>query len=150
MARTPRRVRIQRLLIGGALVLATAVATAAERSPSPTTAPVSPGAAASPRFGISGQVTGLYPGARTRLRLTLRNPNPYAIEVRRIRTSAQVPARSSCPARSIKVKRFTGSRRVAPRAVVRVKVNVSMRATVPNACAGQRYRLTYRGWATRA
>ena len=149
MARTPRRVRIQRLLIGGALVLATAVATAAERTPSPTT-PGSPGVAASPRFRISGHVTGLYPGARTRLRLTLRNPNPYAIKVSRIRTSVQVPARSSCAARSIKVKRFTGSRRIAPRAVVRVKVNVSMRAKVPNACAGQRYRLTYRGWATRA
>jgi hypothetical protein len=150
MVPTPRRVRIRRLLIGGALVLATAVATAAERTPSPTTASGSPGVAASPRFRISGHVTDLYPGARTRMRLALRNPNPYAIRVTRIRTSVKVPARSSCPARSIKVTRFTGSRRIAPRAAVRVKVNVSMRAKVPNTCAGQRYRLTYRGWATRA
>jgi hypothetical protein len=150
MVPTPRRVRIRRLLIGGALVLATAVATAAERTPSPTTASGSPGVAASPRFRISGHVTGLYPGARTRMRLTLHNPNPYAIRVTRIRTSVKVPAHSSCPARSIKVKRFKGSRRIPPRANVRIKVNVSMRAKVPNACAGQRYRLTYRGWATRA
>lgn len=131
-------------------MIATAVATAAERTPLPTTPSGSPGVAASPRFRISGHVTGLYPGARTRIRLTVRNPNPYAIRVTKIRTSVKVPARSSCPARSIKVKRFRGSRRIAPRATVRIKVNVSMRAKVPNACAGQRYRLTYRGWATRA
>lgn len=146
------RATMKRLLIGGMLVLATAIAHAAERASPPATpsssAPV--GTAAPARFRIAGHVTGLYPGSKSRLRLTLRNPNPYPIRVTKIRTSVQVPAGSACPARSIQIKRFAGSRRIAARAVVRVKVKVSMRAMVPNGCAGQRYRLAYRGWATRA
>jgi hypothetical protein len=141
-----------KLMIGGMLVLATALAQAAERS-APTASPPSPdapGVSAPARFRIYGHVTGLYPGARSRLRLTLRNPNPFPITVTKVRTTVLVPEASSCPPRSVKVKRFTGARRIAPSGVVRIRVSVRMRAKASADCEGQRYRLAYRGWATRA
>lgn len=139
-------------MVGGMLVLATAFAHAAERS-APTASPPSPGSArvsAPARFRIYGHVTDLYPGARTHLRLTLRNPNPFPITVTKVRTTVLVPQASSCPPRSVKVKRFTGSRRIAPAGVARIRVTVRMRAKASAGCEGQRYRLAYRGWATRS
>jgi hypothetical protein len=148
--RLPRYVK--KTLICGVLVLAAALAQAAERSPSP---PANDGAgsvgiAANARFRIRGHVEGLYPGATKWMRLRVRNPNPFAIRVTRIRTSVRPASGSACPAKSMRIKPFNGSRRVPAVGTARVKVRVIMRLGAPDTCAGQRHRLVYRGRAIRA
>lgn len=139
---------IRKLVIGVMLVSVAALAQAAERGGSPTVSGSDGRAVAAKRarFGVAGHVTGLYPGATKRLRLTLRNPNRFPITVRSVRTSVRSTA-PACPARSIRVRPFKGSRRVGARSKAKVKVLVTMPPTVPQACAGHRYRLTYRGKA---
>lgn len=147
MTMPPRSV-IGKLSVAALLVLSSALARAANHAPS---APHSPAAAvdmsAPPRFQISGRVSGLFPGAHARLRLSLRNPNPFAIVVTRIRTTV-LRASGACPPKTIRIWRFSGSRRIPASGVTRVAVRVRMRPSTPDACAGQRYRLNYRGWAT--
>jgi hypothetical protein len=140
--------RIRKLVVGVMLVSLAALAQAAERgtAPTPSGSDGSVVAAKRARFGVSGHVTGLYPGSTKRLRLTLRNPNRFPITVKSVRTSIRSTA-PACPARSIRVRPFTGSKRVGPRSKARIKVAVTMQPTVPQACAGHRYRLTYRGKA---
>jgi len=142
----PRRRAARRLVAPLALVLAAALAQAAERAPSIGDPAARP---APPRYRISGTVVGLFPGARTTLRLTVRNPNPYAIEVRKIRTKVRSGARS-CPSKSIRVGRSRGTKRIRPKSRGRIRVKVRMLPTAPDACAGRRFRLIYRGTATRA
>jgi hypothetical protein len=141
-----------RAIVGIVLVLATALAQAAERSSAPPSSDGarSAGVALRARFGIRGHVDGLHPGASRRMPLRIRNPNPFAIRVTRIRTTVQPATGSGCPASSIRVQPYTGSRRIASSSSRRVKVEVRMRVDAPDACAGTRYRLTYRGRATRA
>jgi hypothetical protein len=142
--RTPRRPALRKLAVALALVLAAALAQAAERGPS------ADGSArpAPTRYRISGKVVGLFPGARTTMRLTVRNPNPFPIKVRKIRTTVRSGA--SCPSKSIRVARSRGTKRIAATGRARIRVKVRMLATAPAACAGHRYRLIYRGMATRA
>jgi hypothetical protein len=141
-----------RTLVCGVLVLAAALAQAAERSSTP---PANEGAgsvgiAAHARFRIRGNVEGLYPGATKWMRLRVRNPNPFAIRVTRIRSTVQSASGSTCPAKSMRIKPFKGSRRVPAAGTARVKVRVLMRVRAPETCAGQRYRLSYQGRAIRA
>ncbi|MEX0651777.1 MAG: hypothetical protein WD186_07105, partial [Actinomycetota bacterium] len=64
----------KRLTIASLLVLAPTFARAAELAPPRSAvATASSDRSAPPRFQISGHVTRMYPGARTRLRLSLRN-----------------------------------------------------------------------------
>ncbi|MGZ8632186.1 MAG: hypothetical protein ACXWZF_14680, partial [Actinomycetota bacterium] len=102
-----------------------------------------------PRFRIRGSVTGLFPGMRTTMRLTIRNPNTFTIRLSKVRTTVQAGS-GPCPAGSMKVKPWSGRKRIPARAVRRVRVRVQMKAWAPQACAGHRYRLAYRGWAVRA
>ena len=144
--RPPRRLAVRRLAAGLALVLAAAIAQAAERTPStgdptPRSAP--------PRYHISGTIVGLFPEARTTMRLTVRNPNSYAIKVRKIRTKVGGGG-TACPSRNIRVGRSRGTKRVPPNSRRRVRVKVRMLPSAPEACAGRRFRLIYRGMATRA
>jgi hypothetical protein len=143
---TPRI--LKKLVIGLVLVSLAAFAHAAERSGYPRVGghEGTAGVAKRARFGVSGHVTGLYPGATKRLRLTLRNPNPFPITVKQVRTSVRSSI-AGCPSKSIRVRPFKGSKRVGPRSKAKVKVAVTMSPTVPQACAGRRYRLTYRGKA---
>jgi hypothetical protein len=143
---THRRLAVRKLVVGVALVLAAAFAQAAERAPSIGDPSFR---AAPPRYRISGKVVGLFPGARTTLRLTVRNPNPYAIKVRKIRTKVRSGG-PSCPSTSIRVGRSRVTKRIPPKSRRRVRVKVRMLPTAPNACAGRRFRLIYRGMATRA
>lgn len=143
--RTPRRPALRRLAVALALVLAAALAQAAERGPSADGTATRPAPA---RYRISGKVVGLFPGARTTMRLTVRNPNPFPIKVRKIRTTVRSGA--SCPSKSIRVARSRGTKRIPATGRARIRVKVRMLATAPAACAGHRYRLIYRGMATRA
>jgi hypothetical protein len=137
---------MRKLIVGSALVLVAALAQAAERGLDPAEQIARP---ARPRYAITGRVVGLFPGARTTMRLTVRNPNPYPIKVRRIRTTVGSRV-ASCPARTVRVARFRGVRRVPARSGIHVRVRVRMIPTAPDSCAGRRYRLSFRGSGTRA
>ena len=148
--RFPRRSVIVKLSIASVVVLVTTLAQAGEHAPPyPRSPPAAVDMAAPPRFQISGGVDGLFPGIRTRLRLSIRNPNPVAIVVRRIHTTVR-RAGGTCPPGTIRIQRFKGSRRIPALGVKRVTVTVRMLSNAPDTCAGQRYRLSYRGSATLA
>jgi len=142
----------KKTLVCGLLVLAAAMAQAAERS---STLPASggtgsAGAARRATFRIHGHVEGLYPGATKWLRLRFRNPNPFPITVTRVRTTVRPPGGSACPARSLRVAPFNGSRRIPAAGTARARVKVRMRIHAPEVCAGKRHRLLYQGRAIRA
>ena len=146
----PRRSVIVKLSIASVVVLVTTLARAGSHAPPDPPSPTAAvNMAAPPRFQISGRVDGLFPGIRTRLRLSIRNPNPVAIVVGRIHTTVR-RAGGTCPPGTIRIKRFKGSRRIPALGVKRVTVTVRMLSNAPDTCAGQRYRLSYRGSATLA
>ena len=150
MVRTRQRSVIAKLSIASVVVLVTTLVRAGGYlPPNPRSPAAAVGTAAPQRFQITGRVDGLFPGIKTRLRLSIRNPNPVAIVVRRIRTIVQ-PAGGMCPPGTIRVQRFTGSRRIPALGIRRVTMMVRMLSSVPDTCAGQRYRLSYRGSATLA
>ena len=141
----------KKALLCGVLVLAAALAQAAERSGAPSTSEGagSVGVVRQAGFRIHGHVEGLYPGAMKWLHLRFRNPNPFPITVTRVRTTVRPPAGSACPARSLRVAPFSGSRRIPAAGTARARVKVRMRIHAPEACAGKRHRLFYEGRATR-
>jgi len=79
----------KKALLCGVLVLAAALAQAAERSGAPSTSEGagSVGVVRQAGFRIHGHVEGLYPGAMKWLHLRFRNPNPFPITVTRVRTT---------------------------------------------------------------
>jgi hypothetical protein len=123
-------------------------------------------APAGPRFKVSGNVIGrLHPGAATRVRLKVANPNGFAIVVKSLGATTSVDrahARSGCRAQE-NFFLAPGSRprrplRLRPHAVVRFvgvraarAPQVVMRDLKSNqdACKGARITLRYRGTAVR-
>ena len=146
--RVPARSIVTKMIVGCLLVAAALAQAGERREGSSTLAEGRPGQSA-PRFRIRGSIGGLYPGLRTTMRLAVRNPNPYAIRVTRIKTAVGAST-GACPARSVRVRTWKGRARVPARGVRRIKVSVRMKGTAPTVCAGHRYRLTYRGWAVLA
>lgn len=146
--RSPSR-RVATKLLVACLLLVAAFAQASELRRSSSTSPDARPPVAQPDFHIRGSVTGLFPGVRTRMRLRVRNENPFAIRLSKISTTVQ-GGTAACPADSLKVTRWAGHKRIPARAVRRVRVEVRMRSWAPQACAGHRYRLAYRGRAVKA
>ncbi len=136
---------MRKLIVVSALVLAAALAQAAERGLDPAEPIARPARA---RYTVTGRVVGLFPGARTTMRLTVRNPNPYPIKVRRIRTTVRSRV-ASCPSKTVRVARFRGVRRVPARSRIHLRVRVRMVPKAPDSCAGRRYRLSFRGAGAR-
>lgn len=142
MAR-PRR-SIAALAATFALLALTVIAQASEHGlAQPTTASARP---AHPPFTVRGHVDGLFPGARTTLQVSLRNPNPYPIVVTRVRTTV-LRTGSACPAGTVRIKAYMGVRRVRAHGVARISLPIRMAKGAPEACEGQRYPLAYSGQA---
>ena len=112
-------------------------------------------------FRISGDVSGLVPGATTAIALTLTNPNPVRIRVTRV--TVAVSAESSPPgcssAKNLVLLQATGIRPKAP-VTVPAHGTVTLKAfprapkiglrdlrTNQDACKGASFRLTYTGSA---
>lgn len=146
--RVPARSIVTKVIVG-CLVVVAALAQAGERREGAPVLGEERSGQSAPRFRIRGSIGGLFPGLRTTMRLAVRNPNPYAIRVTRIKTAVGAST-GACPARSMKVRTWKGRARVPARGVRRIKVSVRMKRTAPTVCAGHRYRLIYRGWAVRA
>jgi hypothetical protein len=99
-------------------------------------------------FRLTGHVTGLYPGEHKRLVIVVRNRGRKALRVRSITTRVRDASRA-CPRRNLHVPRWRGRLRVKGHRSRRVKVTVWLRADSPSACQGARFRLVFRGRATR-
>jgi hypothetical protein len=100
-------------------------------------------------FTMRGHVSGLYPGARKRLSIVVRNRSRRALRVRSISTRVR-PARRGCGARNVRVARFRGRLRVGPHRSRRVSVAIRMLRSAPQACQKATFRLQFRGRAVRA
>ncbi|AEV88518.1 hypothetical protein ACWT_7508 [Actinoplanes sp. SE50] len=121
---------------------------AAVRAPEPE--PVSRD---TPVFGIrADSVSGLYPGAVRRSRVTLLNPYPYPIVVRSVDAQVASTSRRRCraSARNLRVERFHGRLPVTVPArgrAVAGEFEVHMPGTVDDACRRATFRLTVTGTA---
>jgi hypothetical protein len=131
-------------LLAGALVAALALALAVAHSRADDSVLTSSRGGA---FTIRGHVLGLYPGGKTRLTLTIRNRNAFAIKVRSIRV--KVANASGCSRSNVVVRRFRGSLRVAAGKTRRLRLPISMRRAAPDACMGARFPLRYTGKAVK-
>lgn len=158
----PRLVSL--LLVGAALLGGAAlVAQAATSVGSAHRATASP---AGPAFRISGDLNGsLHPGAVMPVRLVVRNPNPFAIVITRLRTVASIDAEHANPGCVVRTNFFVrpGARRwrtLRLRAHTRTRLaalrtrapQIGMRnlQTNQDACKGAHLKLRYSGRAVRA
>ena len=94
-------------------------------------------------------MTGLYPGARKRMRVTIRNPFPYAIDVTSVTAKASHPI-PGCSGSMVRVRRYRRVVRIEARRLAVVRVRIRLRRAAPDACQGVRFPLTFRAMAVRA
>ena len=100
------------------------------------------------RVGItSKRVVGLYPGARKRLVLTLRNRDKRnSVRVRRIRVRDVATTKRGCAPsrRNLRIRQYRGrAMTIPPRERRRVVLRVRMPYTVANGCQRATFRLRY-------
>lgn len=128
------------------------------QSPSPQPGGPGKGSPQGPNgvFYISGQVSGLVPGAPSTLPLRIENPNPWPIQVLTLDTGVGAPAGSPCPASTLTVGKYTytnGARISAPaRGTVVVDVPVELADSVTqdqSGCPGSSFPLTFTGTAVK-
>lgn len=130
--------------VGHPTVMIVGGAGAASVSPTPATA----SAGQTGRFGISGSVTGLYPGASLPLVLAVSNPHQFTILVNSITTSVGSPS-AGCLSTNLKVTAFVGSLSVAPKGTSNVTLVATLSHSAPDACQGVVFPLQYSGTATK-
>jgi hypothetical protein len=118
-----------------------ALAGSISRAPSPTRA-------ATPRFHVRGHVRHLYPGARLRFRVRVRNPLDVAIVVRRISARVVSPT-PSCPSTSVRVRPWRGAVRIPAHSFRRIRMRARLVRRAPEDCQGVRFRLVFRGQAVK-
>jgi hypothetical protein len=99
-------------------------------------------------FTLAGHVSGLYPGARRRLLIVVRNRERRPLRVGSVTTRVR-DASAACSGRNLHVSRFRGRLRLAGRGSRRIAVRVWMRPESPAAWQGAVFPLVFRGWATR-
>lgn len=143
--RVPRRIAVATKLTLVCMLLAAALAQAAEFRRTPSGEGLASTARA-PRFSVKGKVKGLYPGVTKPLKLRITNPNsrPITVKLVTVKVRSTTPG---CPSSAIKAKRFKGSKKVAAHRSAKVKVKIRMKPTTPDACQGARFRLRYGGKA---
>lgn len=95
-------------------------------------------------FTISGSVSGLFPGARSQLPLTLANTSRRDIEVTAVRATV-ADAGPGCSSTTLSITPFRGSVIVKAGGTASVSLAVTMSSDAPDACQGATYPLTYQG-----
>lgn len=98
-------------------------------------------------FTISGEASGLYPGARGRLAIRVRNPFSFRIVVTSLAVTAGDTA--SCAGSNIRTANFHGRLLVQARSVSTVDVPIAMLEDAPPGCEGAVVPLRFRGRAVR-
>jgi hypothetical protein len=127
-------------MLGVVLVVA-ANAFAARRTPSPQ--PVR-------RAGlvVRGSVDGLYPGARRRLVVVVRNRLPMRLRIVGLRVRVGDAGRA-CRARNLHIGLLRTHASVAARGVVKVRLRATLRRSAPDSCQGARFPLRFQVTAVR-
>ncbi len=93
----------------------------------------------------------LYPGKATKLVLHVRNPLDIAVKVTRltVRVGMGTGPYGQCAARTLRVRPWTGHRRIPADATKKLRLPIKMRRSAPGNCIGTRYPLTYYAKAVR-
>jgi hypothetical protein len=97
-------------------------------------------------FSISGHVDDLAPGARSTLRLVIRNPWRRGIHVRAVTVRVD-PSGRPCPVTTVRIARFRGDFFVRARSSRRLQLAARLRRSAPAACAGAVFPLAFSGRA---
>jgi hypothetical protein len=100
-------------------------------------------------FSISGNVSGLFPGAILPLKLTITDAKRFGIIVDTVSTSVGTSS-TTCSAKNVTVSTFSGHLHVAARHSAQLSVQVEMHHSAPNACQGTRFTFTYTGRGVRS
>jgi len=119
-------------------IMATVATAAAAMIPFRASAPHS--------FSIRGSVNGLTPGAKTSLRVRIRNPYRRRIRVVSVRAFVK-PSGHPCPVVNIRVKPFRGSLLIGARSSRSLSLEVSMSRSAGLACQGAIFPLRFSGRA---
>jgi hypothetical protein len=119
-----------------------------ERAAAPHASRLVPAAAKDGSFRIAGSVGGLYPGLTKPLKLTVSNPQHFAIVVTSV-TVAVGDASQGCKAGNIAVTDFSGRRRVGAKDSARVTLQITLVHEAPDACQGALFPLRYSGRAVK-
>jgi hypothetical protein len=101
-------------------------------------------------FQISGQVSGLYPGAQKQLNLGVSNPNNFAINVTTLTVTVGSPGVVGCAQSNVAATSFTGSLIVAKNATVTKSLPINMLPSAPDQCRGATFPLTFGGTAEKS
>jgi hypothetical protein len=101
-------------------------------------------------FQISGQVSGLYPGAQKQLNLSVSNPNNFAINVTSLTVTVGSPGVVGCAQSNVAVTNFSGSLIVAKNATVTKSLPINMLSSAPDQCRGATFPLTFGGTAEKS
>jgi hypothetical protein len=92
---------------------------------------------------VHGKVGGLYPGAQKKLRVHVKNTAGSRMWVKAVQTAVG-DASSSCESDYLGVRQKTGKHKfVAPHSEKKVKVNVHLDSSAPDACQGAKWPLDY-------
>lgn len=98
----------------------------------------------SDRFGISGGVNGLYPGASLPLVLTISNPHEFKVVVTSVTTLVGTP-NAGCSSTNLTVTPFSGSLPVPADGTAQLTVMATLSHAAPDACQGAVFPLEYKG-----
>jgi hypothetical protein len=98
---------------------------------------------------ITGGVRGLYPGARARLRLRVRNLRGYPIRLVALKVRVG-NASKGCRRRQLRISRLRGKPVVRAHRTRRIVLRVTMLRSAPDACKGAVFRLRFRARGRRA
>jgi hypothetical protein len=98
---------------------------------------------------VSGGVRGLYPGARLRLRLKVRNTRGFPIRVVSLKVRVGNASRG-CRRRQLRIGRFHRALVVPAHRSRRAALPVTMLRSAPDACKGAVFPLRFRALGRRA
>lgn len=146
--RIPRRAATSLKLALACLLAAAALAQASEFRGG-SAADDAAAAAKRPVFKVRGNVNGLYPGLAKPMRLTVTNPNPFAIRLARVRVKVRSTT-VGCSASAIKVRPYAGHKKIGPHRRAWITTSIRVLPTIANACQGTKFRLLYSGNAVKA
>jgi hypothetical protein len=139
---------VTRLLVPAALAVVGALAAAGFGAVLPGHASRDVGANRAQGFVIAGSAVGLYPGARGRLRLVLRNPYRFPIKVTML--SVRVGDAPRCDGRWLRPHKLARPVIVPKRGTRKVTLSLAMALGAPAGCQGARFPLHFRGRAVKA
>jgi hypothetical protein len=95
-----------------------------------------------PVLRVHGRVIGLFPGARKRMRVTVRNTGRSTLVVTSITVRVD-DASSACPGTNVRIRPFSGRVRVRASGSVMILLRARMPRSVPDACQGARFSLRF-------